>query len=434
MIIHTVSPGETLYSIAGQYGVTVYSLMVYNGLTGGQPLVPGQTLVVLYAARVHTVAPGDTLASIAARHSLTVQALLRNNPQLRGNSGISPGQELVLAFTEPRRGTIQVNSYAYPFIDRQLLRETVFYLSALAPFTYGITSNGGLVPLEDEQLLATAGEYGVSSLMHLSTLTESGSFDTSRAAALLRSQTAREALTANIMTTMEEKDYAGLDVDFEYISAEDAPLYANFVAQLRQALAPRGWPVIVALAPKTSADQPGLLYQGHDYAALAQAADAVLLMTYEWGYTYGPPLAVAPLPSVRRVLDYAVTEMSPEKILLGIPNYGYDWTLPYVRGETRAQSIPNAYALELAAKYGAEIQFDQNYLTPYFNYTDQNGRIHEVWFEDGRSIKAKLELIAEYGFLGAGYWNMMRPFQQGWSILNAMYDISDQGVGRLAEE
>lgn len=423
MIIHTVSTGETLYSIAGQYGVTVYSLMVYNGLTGGQPLVPGQTLVILYASEVHTVAPGDTLASIAAQHDLTVQALLRNNPQLRGSSSISPGQELVLSFTEPKRGTIRVNSYAYPFIDPQLLRETVFYLSALAPFTYGITANGGLVPLEDGQLLAIAGEYGVSALMHLSTLTESGSFDTSRATTLLRSQTARETLKANIIATMEAKGYTGLDVDFEYISAEDAPLYAAFVAQLRQALAPRGWPVIVALAPKTSADQPGLLYQGHDYAALAQAADAVLLMTYEWGYTYGPPLAVAPLPSVRRVLDYAVTEIPREKILLGIPNYGYDWTLPYVQGETRAQSIPNAYALELAAKYGVEILFDENYVTPYFYYTDQNGRAHEVWFEDGRSIKAKLELIAEYGFLGAGYWNMMRPFQQGWSILNGMYDI-----------
>ena len=45
-------------------------------------------------------------------------------------------------------------------------------------------------------------------------------------------------------------------------------------------------------------------------------------------------MAVAPLPNVRRVLDYAVTEIPPEKIYLGIPNYGYDWPLPFRPGET----------------------------------------------------------------------------------------------------
>ena len=63
----------------------------------------------------------------------------------------------------------------------------------------------------------------------------------------------------------------------------------------------------------------GSLYEGHDYAAVGAAVDAVLLMTYEWGYTYGPPMAVAPLPNVQAVLDYAVTAILPKKILLGVP-------------------------------------------------------------------------------------------------------------------
>ena len=114
----------------------------------------------------------------------------------------------------------------------------------------------------------------------------------------------------------------------------------------------------MALAPKSSGDQPGLLYEGHDYPALGQAADAVLLMTYEWGYTYGPPLAVAPLPQVQRVLDYALSVIPREKILLGVPTYGYDWPLPYERGVTRATSLSPQAALALARQYGAEIQFD----------------------------------------------------------------------------
>lgn len=136
-------------------------------------------------------------------------------------------------------------------------------------------------------------------------------------------------------------------------------------------------------------------------------------------------MAVAPLPNVRRVVEYALTEIPASKIWLGVPNYGYDWPLPFVQGETRAQSIANQYAVSLALRYGAEIQFDQAAQTPWFRYTDENGVVHEVWFEDARSIRAKLALIPEYGLVGAGYWNLMRPFPQNWRVLNALYNIRD---------
>ena len=148
-----------------------------------------------------------------------------------------------------------------------------------------------------------------------------------------------------------------------------------------------------------------------------------ILHSYEWGYTYGPPMAVAPIPNVRAVLDYAVTEIPPEKIFLGVPNYGYDWPLPFVQGVTRAQSISNQRAIELAVEHRIAIQYDETAQSPFFHYTDENGTVHEVWFEDARSMAAKLELIAEYGLRGAGFWNLMRPFSQTWLTLDSLYDI-----------
>ena len=186
-----------------------------------------------------------------------------------------------------------------------------------------------------------------------------------------------------------------------------------------------GYPVLVALAPKTYAGQPGILYEGHDYAGLGAAADFVLLMTYEWGYAAGEPMAVAPLPQVRQVLDYAVTEIPAGKILLGIPNYGYDWPLPFRQGETRGRSLSNQEAVALAVRYGAEIQYDEAAQAPFFFYTAGDGGLHVVWFEDGRSAEAKLRLVAEYGFHGAGYWNLMRPFAQGWTVLDGLYEVAD---------
>ena len=120
-------------------------------------------------------------------------------------------------------------------------------------------------------------------------------------------------------------------------------------------------------------------------------------MTYEYGYKFGPAMAIAPINQVEKVLDYAITKIPQEKILLGISNYGYDWTLPYIKGESDAPSISTTEALSLAYEYGAEIMFDEISAAPYFFYTDSNDRIHEVWFEDARSFEEKMNLIKPTG-------------------------------------
>ena len=155
---------------------------------------------------------------------------------------------------------------------------------------------------------------------------------------------------------------------------------------------------------------------------MGEAADYAFVMTYEWGYTYGPPLAVSPYNSVRAVLDYAVSRIPPSKILMGLPNYAYDWKLPFVKGVTRADSIGNIEAVNIAAENKSEILFDEYQQTPYFYYT-QNGEEHVVWFDDARSMMLKTDLIREYNLAGAGVWNMMREFPQLWLILNEKYYI-----------
>ena len=113
-------------------------------------------------------------------------------------------------------------------------------------------------------------------------------------------------------------------------------------------------------------------------------------------------MAVAPINMVRRVTEYALTEIPEEKISLGIPNYGYDWPLPYVRGTTKATTLGTQEAVQLAIDHGVEIRFDETAMSPYFRYW-QYGIQHEVWFEDVRSVKAKFDLIKEKGLSGAGY-------------------------------
>lgn len=425
MEIHIVRAGETLYGIAGQYRVDPATLRELNGIPPEAALAAGQTLVIRRVGTFHTVQPGETLAGIARLYGIPLRRLYRNNYDLGGDPELQTGQKLVVAYQDQPAASTHTNGYAYPFITSRLLSAELPYMSYLTPFTYGLNAEGGLVPLADEEMLSQARRLGTAALMHLSTITESEEFSSERAVMVLTDMALQNKLIDQILETISAKGYQGLDVDFEYIPGERREAYAMFIHRLEERLSVLGLPVIVALAPKTRAGQPGLLYEAHDYALLGEAADFVLLMTYEWGYTAGPPMAVAPLPNVRAVLDYAVTEIPQEKIYLGIPNYGYDWPLPFRQGETQAKSISNQAAVELALQYGAEIQFDQTAQAPWFAYTASDGARHVVWFEDARSMSAKLRLISEYGLYGAGYWNLMRPNPQGWAVLNALYEVAD---------
>ena len=424
MIIHVVQPGDTIYSIASQYNTSPQKIIIDNELENPNELVPGQTLVILIPEITHVVQPGETLAQIARNYNTTTVELLQLNPFIDFADEIMPGDQITISNSEEKRGPISVLGYAYPNIDRDVLMKTLPYMTYLTLFTYGITEEGELIGIEDEELIRMARDFGVAPLMLISTLTEEGTFSNELAHVILNDPVVQNNLIENILQTLREKNYYGLDVDFEYVLPEDEEAFINFIQKLNDRLSPEGYEVFTALAPKTSADQPGLLYEAHNYPRIGEASDDVLLMTYEWGYTYGPPMAVSPIDKVREVLDYAVTEIPRDKIYMGIPNYGYDFTLPYVEGESRAESVSNVGAVDLAARVGATIQYDEASQAPYFIYYDNEGKQHRVWFEDARSILAKLNLFNEYGFKGVGYWNIMRYFPQNWLLVSNLYDIA----------
>src|SRR5699024_7378233 len=152
-----------------------------------------------------------------------------------------------------------------------------------------------------------------------------------------------------------------------------------------------------ALAPKTSSTQQGLLYEAHDYAVHGEIVDFSNIMTYEWGYSAGPPLPVSPINEVEKVLRYAISVMPSNKILMEQNLYGYDWTLPFIQGESFARALSPQQAIQLAYEQQVEIEFDATAQAPFFHYTDDEGLEHIVWFEDARSIQAKFDLIKDLG-------------------------------------
>jgi len=423
-MIYAAQPGDTAYSVAERFGVSLSRLIFDNQLPADGSLVTGQALLVLRPAQTAWVLPGDTLSTVASRYNISELALLRRNPYLV-NSPLIAGEQLVIRYEEEGSGSIFTLGYAYPFIVPGLLRETLPFLDALYCFSYGFTPDGELIGFQDEYLREQAALFGTDAVMVLTPRTEGEAFNNRLINEIINDPSARSRLIGNIIEETLAKGYSGVDMDFEYIDAENRDGYSELIRQLSDALHAEGLTLSVALAPKTYREQPGQLYEGLDYALLGQYADRVLLMTYEWGYKYGPPLAVAPLPNVRQVVEYALSEMPDEKICLGIPNYAYDWPLPFQRGTTEARTIGNVEAIETARRFGADIEYDNEAQAPFFSYNDM-GTDHIVWFEDVRSIEAKLELVKEYGLLGAGWWSIMRPFRANWLLLDSMFALREE--------
>lgn len=421
MDIYVVKPGDSIYTIGRQFGVSPEKIIRDNEITNPGRLVVGQSLVILRDNFRYTVAAGDSIYSIARKYGTTVQSILDANPQITNPSAISPGQVIIIPPTE-RIGAIEVNGYAFPNIDMDVLRRTLPYLTYLAIFSHEVRPDGSLSTINDTPLIQAARAARVAPLMVITNIEQGGSFSSQLARTILTNQQVQDNLINNVVETLRSKNYYGLDIDFEYIFPEDREEYNNFLRKVVARLRPLGYSVTSALAPKTSADQPGLLYEAHDYPVHGALLNHVILMTYEWGYTYGPPKAVAPINEVIKVLNYAVTAIPRDKILMGIPNYGYDWTLPYVKGSA-ARTLSNTAAVDLAARYGAVIRYDEKSQAPFFNYFDASRRQHVVWFEDARSMDAKLRLANRYNLGGVSYWTINRFFPQNWLVLNSLYRV-----------
>ena len=366
---------------------------------------------------IYIVKSGDNIDSIASRFGVPADRVIYVN-QLEYPYRLVVGQALLITIETIISGrNIISNGFAYPFISPWVLGQTLPFLDELSVFSYGFTTEGELVlpALPTEWMINDALSEGTKPVLTLTPFGPDGQFNNYLIHRVLSDTTARNRLIRNLYETVLNQGYQGVNIDFEFILAEDRDLFTEFVRDVTYAVNELGYEVTVDLAPKTSADQPGVLYEGKDYPALGAAADRVLVMTYEWGYTYGPAMAVAPIDKVREVIDYAVTEIPREKINMGVPNYGYDWKLPYVRGESKAVTIGNIEAIQIALRNDSQIFYDETAQSPYFSYV-ADGITHEVWFEDARSMLAKYRLVREYGLHGIGCWQIMQLFRNMWIV------------------
>lgn len=185
-MVYVVNRGDTLSQIAAEHGVSEARIRSDNGLLPDQGLVPGQALEILIPQATYTVHPGDDLYSISGQTGVSVLDLVRYNPVLAQGAPLYPGEVLTLSLVEEgeRLGPFTINGYAYPHIQQGVLRQAMPFLTQLSIFSYGFREDGSLVVPDDSRLLAEAELFGAAPVLVLTSIDESGHFSPQRAAQL----------------------------------------------------------------------------------------------------------------------------------------------------------------------------------------------------------------------------------------------------------
>jgi spore germination protein YaaH len=160
----------------------------------------------------------------------------------------------------------------------------------------------------------------------------------------------------------------------------------------------------------------------YDYRAMAKAADFISVMAYAEHGASDNPGPVAGLPWVQRIADYSKGTIPSRKISLGVPFYAMRWdatdpnaTPPPAR-KWRGRSA--RYSDAAAAMAGAEAVWDETENSPHLSF-DTNGRKTELWFENTRSLQAKMELTHRMGFAGISAWVIGQEDPAFWDSLDA---------------
>jgi spore germination protein len=288
-----------------------------------------------------------------------------------------------------------------------------------SPWMFGLQPDGSVVSSipsasqrDADEAVSELRDAGVPIIPTIAN-TRNGSWDYPTVNHILNDATARQTNINSIVDLAVGQDFAGIDVDYENLLAGDRTAFTSFVADLAKALHAKKKTLSVELFAKTNDRGYDQRNVAQDYAAIGKIADQVRIMAYDWHWSTSEPGPIAPIDWVRDVLQYALTQIPAKKIILGVPEYGYDW----VGNKGQLISWLQAYGIE--QRYGAAVQWDNNAQSPWLTYRSADGQKHIVWFENGYSSSAKLGLARSMGIGGAYLWMAGDEDDLLWSRLSA---------------
>ena len=274
----------------------------------------------------------------------------------------------------------------------------------LSPYWYTLTGSAGLNSHESNHAQVDSTSTGAG--VPVVPLINQGSGVTQLIATASGRARASQAIASLVRSNA---DFRGVVIDFELLPASSRNNFTAFIQTLRQTL-PTSDVVGVAVMPKSSSPGPSYA-QVFNYKALGQTANFIQIMTYDRhssGTVAGP---ISPNNWVQSVAKYAASVIPPQKILLGVPGYGYNWV------GTSATTVTDVQAAALAANRGITPTYNATYGEYHFSYTS-GGVLHTVWYEAPQGIAAKDAIVRQYGLGGLALWTLGGEQPSFWTAIN----------------
>ena len=236
--------------------------------------------------------------------------------------------------------------------------------------------------------------------------------------------TNRAKTIENLVDLAVQGDYAGVNIDFENLAysaniESDRAAFTEFIEELAGALHAHGLSLLVSVPAKTEESVWNTWAYPFDLAALGNAADLIQLMTYDQHGPWSEPGAVAGADWVEESLRFAVSQIDPAKLLIGLPAYGYDWDLTASDVSEGTYSVVDIDWLDFSAmleKPHVGTGWDSTALSPFLTYTE-NGHTHVVWYENTDSIRAKVDLMQVYDLAGLSMWALGKEDESFWQAV-----------------
>jgi hypothetical protein len=287
------------------------------------------------------------------------------------------------------------------------------HLDFVTPYWYHVTPSGDIKSFSQPTVTAMLQANGVKVLPLVQNESKWDDFTKT-----IETGEKRDAIVDKLVAMVDSNGYDGIQIDFEGVNASDVDKMTDFMKRLHGKFKPRGWIVSQAVIARTS-DASTYWGGAYDYRELAKYNDYIAIMAYDYGYAGRPdPIAVAPIWWVEDVADYAVSRIPREKVILGIPLYGYNWNV--TKGPP-ATSVSHAMAMELAERPDAELFYDNNSAANRLRYKDDNGDQHEVWFESADSFEAKLRVVTDHRMAGFATWRLGHEDPETWTVIAGLH-------------
>lgn len=224
-------------------------------------------------------------------------------------------------------------------------------------------------------------------------------------AAFFNDADARATFRQQLGKFLGSDHYRGAMIDFEEVGPKAQPGYNALIGDLSNDLHARGMKLYIA-TPAHNED--------FDYKFLAAHSDGIVVMDYDEHFPDGTAGPVASQDWFVKNLRAALKVIPREKLICGLPNYGYDW--PAKGSDERPHNVSAQDAWRTAQESEATIDFDSDALNPHFAYADEHNVRHDVWFTDAVTALNQMRAARDLGIGTFALWRLGEEDRSIWAI------------------